>query len=200
MKRLTLWYIVCLICTLSACKQKEVSDNSTTDAFCQENAWFKSLAKSENEEQLIMELSGQFISNTSLQAYVDHNDIIAFAIDEAIDFEKTPSGLFYKIITPGKEEKLDWGNKIKAHYKGYFLDGKLFDSSCRRGQPMEFYIGNMIDGWNEGLQLIGDGGKIMLAVPSRLGYGKEGLTGNAQELVPPNKVLLFEIAVKGKVK
>lgn len=201
MKYYLIFFILILLGGLNlSCKQKEAAA-VVENQFCGQSAWYTTLAKSENEDEVIMNLSNQFISNSSLQAYKDHNEIIAFAIDEALDLKKTQSGLFYKIISPGSEEKLDWGNRVSAHYKGFFLDGVSFDSSCKRNKPMEFYVGNMIDGWNEGLQLIGVGGKILLLIPSRLAYGKEGLKGpNDKLLVAPDKVLLFEVEILEKLK
>lgn len=198
MKRSVLFNIVCVILTLMACNKEQGEGDGKQD-FCRSKAWYKTVAKSANEDSLVMELSNQFIPNTSLQAYKDHNEIIAFAIDEVISLQKTPSGLFYKIIEPGTEERLDWGQRVRAKYKGYFLDGKIFDTSCKRGGTMEFFIGNMIRGWNEGLQLIGEGGKIMLIIPSRLAYESEGLSANGKEIIPPDEVLLFEIEVENIV-
>ncbi len=196
MKRLVLLLWMTCLGVLS-CKRTEEPEQVL---FCKDTPWYKSIARSSNEDELIMELSNQFIINTSLQAYEDHNAILSFAIDNALDLEKTESGLFYKIINEGDSTKLDWGEKIRAHYRGYHIDGKLFDSSCKRKQAIEFYIGNMIPGWNEGLQLIGVGGKILLAVPSRLGYGSEGLKDNkGTTIIKPDKVLIFEIEVMEKV-
>ncbi len=150
----------------------------------------------EDEDVLLFRLSSELIPNPELQAHDDHNDIISFAIDHNIDLQMTPSGLFYQILEEGSGNQLDWGDKIAVQYKGYFLDEKLFDTSCRRGKPLEFYIGNMIDGWNEGLQLLKLGAKALFLVPSRLAYGEEGLMDDKErELVPPDKVLLFEVEV-----
>ena len=72
----------------------------------------------------------------------------------------------------------------------------MFDSSYRRDKPLRFYIGNMIPGWNEGLQLIAPGGRIQLFVPSALGYGEKGLPdGKDGFLVPPDTPLVFEVEV-----
>ena len=168
--------------------------------FCAAKPWYQGEAMSVNEDQVMMNLSAEFIPNPQVQGHFDHNEIIAFAIDHAIDLKVTPSGLFYYILEEGVGNKIDWGEKIEVHYKGFYLDGQLFDSSCRKGQALEFFVGNMIDGWNEGLQILGAGGKAILLVPSRLAYGEEGLKdSNGKELVPPNQVLIFELQLGRKI-
>jgi peptidyl-prolyl cis-trans isomerase A (cyclophilin A) len=105
------------------------------------------------------------------------------------DFEKTASGLLYKIEAPGAGEKPNASNTVKVHYEGKFLDGKVFDSSIQRGQPIEFGLGQVIKGWTEGLQLIARGGKLKLLIPPDLGYGKNGYPG----AIPPNSWLQFYV-------
>ena len=144
-----------------------------------------------------MSLSGHLLLDTSLQAYKDQNEIVSFAIDHSLDIQKTASGLYYVVIAEGEGELADWGDYVSAHYRGYFLDGKTFDSSCKNNEPLSFYIGNMIPGWNEGLQLLRPGGKILLLVPSRLAYGEEGLKdGKGSYLVPKNEVLVFDVKLE----
>ena len=93
-------------------------------------------------------------------------------------------------------EAIVWGDYLRAHYRGAFLDGKVFADSRALDRPLEFYVGNMIDGWNEGLQLIAPGGKMILLVPSALGYGADGLvTSRGDTLVPAHAILRFEIEV-----
>ncbi len=187
------WVII--IWCASCAQEKE-----KTSAFCEEEAWYKKAAVSENEDQVMMRLSTELIPNPEFQAHKDHNEIISFAIDYGLDLQMTRSGLFYVILDLGKDPKLDWGDHIAVNYRGYFLNEQVFDSSCQKGDPLEFYIGNMIDAWNEGLQLVGVGGQILLLAPSRLAYGEKGLTGRSgQELVPPDEVLAFEVEVVKKL-
>ncbi|MCO6493962.1 MAG: FKBP-type peptidyl-prolyl cis-trans isomerase [Phaeodactylibacter sp.] len=149
-----------------------------------------------DEDQAILQLSAYLIAEPQSQAEKDQNAIVNYAIDELIPLERTRSGLFYRILEEGEGEKLQWGDYITAHYKGYFLDGRVFDSSYRRDKPLRFYIGNMIPGWNEGLQVIAPGGRIQLFVPSPLGYGEKGLPdGKEGFLVPPDTPLVFEVEV-----
>ncbi len=149
------------------------------------------------EDDLLVRLSADLVADPSTQAERDRNAIIDYAIENMLDVQATPSGLYYQVLDPGEGEPIGWGDRIRANYRGYFLDGQEFDSSYRRGRPMEFYVGNTIGGWNEGLQLIAPGGNIFLIVPSDLAYGEEGIsTSEGKVLVPPNKVLAFEVGVE----
>ncbi len=104
-------------------------------------------------------------------------------------FQKTASGLMYKIEAPGAGEKPTASNTVKVHYEGKFLDGKVFDSSIQRGQPIEFPLSGVIKGWTEGMQLVARGGKIQLLIPPALGYGEQGYPG----AIPPNSWLQFYV-------
>jgi FKBP-type peptidyl-prolyl cis-trans isomerase FkpA len=119
-----------------------------------------------DEDAAILQLSSYLIASPSNLAEEQQNAIVNYAIDNIIPLERTNSGLFYRILSEGDGAPLKWGNYISAHYKGYFLDGKAFDSSYKRDEPLQFYIGNMVSGWNEGLQLIRPGGKIQLFIPN----------------------------------
>lgn len=152
-----------------------------------------------SEEDLITKLSSAMSSDTSLMGK-ERNVIVNYLIDQKKDMEFTNSGLFYRILAPGEGAPLQWADYIKVHYRGYFLDGKEFDSSYKRGEPISFYIGNMVDGWNEGLQLLSPGAKATFVVPSHLGYGEKGFqVGPDQYLVPPNTVIAFDLEVLEKL-
>ena len=113
----------------------------------------------------------------------------------------TQKGLFFLIEEEGEGDLLKWGDKISANYKGQFLDGKVFDSTDSKGEPMSFFIGNMIDGWNEGLQLLRPRGKAIFLVPSALAYGEDGLKDRKERsIIPENTVLRFDIEVVEKLK
>ena len=152
-----------------------------------------------SEAQLITKLSAAMSSDTSLIGK-ERNLIVNHLIDQKKSMEFTSSGLFYRIITPGEGTPLQWADYIKVHYRGYFLDGKEFDSSYKRGEPISFYIGNMVDGWNEGLQLLSPGAKANFIVPSHLAYGEKGFRmGPDQYLVPPNTIIAFDLEVLEKL-
>jgi FKBP-type peptidyl-prolyl cis-trans isomerase FkpA len=149
-----------------------------------------------DEDAAILQLSSYLIATPANLAEEQQNTIVNYAIDNIIPLEQTNTGLFYRIISAGEGAPLKWGNYIRVHYKGHFLDGKVFDSSYRRDKPLDFYIGNMVSGWNEGLQLISPGGRIQLFLPSALAYGEDGFPdGKDGFIVPPNTILAFEIEV-----
>lgn len=106
-------------------------------------------------------------------------------------FEKTPSGLRYQITEKGNGKKAEKGNTVSVHYRGKLANGQEFDSSFKRNQPLEFVvgIGQVIEGWDEGLQLLQVGDKARLVIPSYLGYGSRGAGG----VIPPNATLIFDV-------
>jgi FKBP-type peptidyl-prolyl cis-trans isomerase FklB len=101
-----------------------------------------------------------------------------------------PSGLQYKILKVGTGEKPTLNNKVKVHYHGTLIDGTVFDSSVERGEPIELNVGGVIEGWKEALQLMPEGSKWRLFVPSNLGYGEKGAQGSP---IGPNATLIFEV-------
>ncbi len=102
--------------------------------------------------------------------------------------KQTASGLQYKVIEEGTGAKPTVDNTVVVHYEGQLINGQIFDSSRQRGQPAECGLGQVIRGWTEGLQLMKEGGKTRLFIPSELGYGPGG-TGN----IPANAVLIFDV-------
>jgi FKBP-type peptidyl-prolyl cis-trans isomerase len=77
---------------------------------------------------------------------------------------------------------------VKVHYHGWLDNGKVFDSSYQRGESIDFGLNQVIPGWTEGMQLVGEGGMIELMIPSDLGYGKRGTPGGP---IPPDATLHF---------
>jgi FKBP-type peptidyl-prolyl cis-trans isomerase len=133
-------------------------------------------------------------NDTSRQAR-DRNEVVGYAIEHLLDVQALPSGLVYEVLEAGSGDPLQWGDYVRVNYRGYFLDGTVFADTWQRGEPFEFYIGNMIDAWNEGLPLVAPGGYLRLLVPSDLGYGAEGLQAGSRSLVPPHQILAFEVEV-----
>jgi FKBP-type peptidyl-prolyl cis-trans isomerase len=101
----------------------------------------------------------------------------------------TASGLQYKVITQGKGPKPTKDQTVSVHYVGTLLNGQEFDSSIKRGQPLEFPVGGVIPGWTEALQLMNVGSKWKIFIPSELAYGDRG----AGDMIPPGATLIFEV-------
>lgn len=104
----------------------------------------------------------------------------------------TASGLKYAIITEGKGAVADKGQQVTMHYTGWLKDGKKFDSSLDRGQSFQFNLGagEVIKGWDEGVQGMKIGEKRQLIIPASLGYGAQGV---GDGLIPPNSTLIFDV-------
>jgi len=100
----------------------------------------------------------------------------------------TESGLQYKIIEAGNDVKPGPQDTVWVRYKGSLLDGTVFDQVAEDAEPIRLTLNRVVAGWTEGLQLIGEGGKIDLFIPSELGYGEQG-----QQTIPGNSVLLFNV-------
>jgi FKBP-type peptidyl-prolyl cis-trans isomerase len=101
---------------------------------------------------------------------------------------ETSSGLQYEIIEKGTGAKPIITDKVKVHYTGSFVDGKVFDSSVERGEPAVFGVGQVIPGWTEALQLMPVGSKWKLYIPYELAYGAQG-----RNSIPPYSMLIFEV-------
>lgn len=109
----------------------------------------------------------------------------------AAGFESTESGLRYQYIQKGSGKRAVKGNKVAVHYKGQLVNGMEFDNSYKRKQPIEFTVGvgQVIEGWDEGIMLLNVGDKARFVIPSQLGYGSRGAGG----VIPPNATLIFDV-------
>tara|TARA_Y100001970_G_scaffold43778_1_gene54620 strand:- start:8399 stop:9085 length:687 start_codon:yes stop_codon:yes gene_type:complete len=99
------------------------------------------------------------------------------------------SGLQYKVIKNGNGKMPKGEDKVTVHYRGTLIDGTEFDSSYKRNEPAQFKLNQVIKGWTEGLQLMKEGSKWELYIPSSLAYGQNGAGG----LIGPNQALIFEV-------
>ena len=105
----------------------------------------------------------------------------------------TSTGLVYRAVKEGTGAHPTATNTVKVHYKGTFPDGKEFDSSYKRGTPIEFPLGGVIPCWTEGVQKMKVGGQAKLTCPSAIAYGTRG----AGNVIPPNATLVFEVELLG---
>jgi peptidyl-prolyl cis-trans isomerase A (cyclophilin A) len=118
--------------------------------------------------------------------------LVAESIEKlASGFDKTESGLRYQIIQKGSGKKAESGKMVSVHYKGSLENGSVFDSSYTRKKPIEFKLGmgQVIEGWDEGIQLLQVGDKARFVIPSYLGYGSAGAGG----AIPGDATLIFDI-------
>jgi FKBP-type peptidyl-prolyl cis-trans isomerase len=109
---------------------------------------------------------------------------------ERPEVKTTDSGLQYEVLRAGEGESPAATDTVTVHYRGTLLDGTEFDSSYARGEPATFPLNRVIPGWTEGLQLMNEGAKYKLYIPSDLAYGKDGTPGGP---IPPNATLVFEV-------
>ena len=113
----------------------------------------------------------------------------------AAGFDKTNSGLRYKIIQKGNGPKAGKGKTVSVHYEGALANGQVFDSSYKRNQPIDFTlgVGQVIPGWDEGIGLLQVGDKARFVIPSHLAYGSTGAGG----VIPPDATLIFDVELMG---
>ena len=104
------------------------------------------------------------------------------------EVKMTGSGLMYKVVKEGTGRKPKATDKVYCHYEGTFPNGQVFDSSYKRGEPIEFGLNQVIKGWTEGLQLMSEGAKYELYLPYHLAYGETGTGG-----IPPYSALKFVV-------
>ncbi|MCF8475251.1 MAG: FKBP-type peptidyl-prolyl cis-trans isomerase [Emcibacter sp.] len=126
-------------------------------------------------------------------------ELFKVEVDEGKEFLKqnkekkgikvTDSGLQYKVLLEGTGKSPSATDRVTVHYEGTLIDGTKFDSSYDRGEPIDFGLNQVIRGWTEGLQLMKEGAKYKLFIPSDLAYGPQGSPG----AIPPNAALIFTV-------
>jgi len=150
-----------------------------------------------NKTLMITQEQANMTIQQKLQEYMDRktNAVKETSIQFLEENKKRPgvittaSGLQYEIITEGKGAIPKSSDTVLAHYAGSLIDGKEFDNSYKRGQPLEIPVTGVIQGWVEALQLMPEGSKWKLFIPSELGYGDRGAGG----AIPGGAALVFEI-------
>lgn len=147
-------------------KHKPSSINNAFNAFLDKRANYLSLLNKEKGEA--------FLAKNASKAGV----------------QTTESGLQYEILEPGSELKPAAEDTVWVNYKGSLLDGTVFDETPEGGEPIQIVLTQVIRGWQEGLQLVGEGGKIKLYIPSDLGYGAQG-----NQAIEPNSTLIFDVTL-----
>lgn len=137
---------------------------------------------------LFVAMTACYCSSDDKQAEKDEQLILKYISDNHLTAQSTESGIYYVIIEPGTGARPLITSVVTVHYKGMLLNGNVFDSSYARGTPLQIALTDVIYGWQEGLRLFGRGGKGILIIPSRFGYGSQAVGS-----IPTNSVLVFEI-------
>lgn len=190
-------YVLTGFCLLfSGCRPR---DSKTVDAYhataLPSPEWTASQAV--NEEALLLRLAANLRPEPKNEVERGKNEATEWVLEQNWDMQTTHTGLLYQVVEAGTGENVRWGDRLEVHYEGAFTDGQVFDSSYQRGKALEFYVGNMIPGWNEGLSYLREGGKGIFVIPPHLGYGHRGLQDRkGHVLVPPDKVLVFKVYVQ----
>lgn len=166
------WCLMCAILTVSGCRSTAAPSptvSSTQAAADAASATWKPVT---------------FVDRPELQ-------VGTAAIDAGVtpEFSKTDSGLRYRILRNSDGKRPMASSTVSVKYRGWLSNGNVFDSSYEGGKPTTFPLRNVIAGWTEGMQLVGQGGMIELWVPSRLGYGEQGSPGS----IPAHSTLHFII-------
>ena len=170
---------------LTACNDDELSTAPGPDAIP-----VPSPRKAADEVALVSRLSDDLYDNPVNVAQQNQNALVGLAIDSLWDVQRTNSGLYYQVIEQGTGDNVGYGRIYPTLYHGTLVDGTVFDSAYNRGAPFNLNLSGVIEGWQEGLPFIKPGGKLLLLIPSALGYGASG-SGS----IPPNAPLVFILEV-----
>jgi FKBP-type peptidyl-prolyl cis-trans isomerase FklB len=143
-------------------------------------------------ESANMFISEHLQNQQKVKAGLNKSDGIAFleANKSKEGVITTASGLQYKVIKTGTGKTPNATDNVTVHYHGMLIDGTVFDSSVERNEPIQLPVSGVIEGWTEALQLMKEGDKWILYVPSELAYGENPMPGGP---IQPNSVLVFEV-------
>ncbi len=148
------------------------------------------IAGSEEYENEQTQKKRDELYKTASLLFKEKLDLQEFIEKNFIRTKPTQSGLYYIEMFKGTGPRVQTGDTVSVHYFAKFLNGVIFDSSYETGEPFEFVIGNneVIAGWEEALQLMNEGGKAIIIIPSKLGYGERGVSK-----IPPCTPLIFDL-------
>jgi len=142
-------------------------------------------------QSFMMQLQEQVMTQRKLQGDSNHTAGDAYRAENAKrpGVQTTGSGLQYEVLTAGTGPRPKRTDRVRVHYRGTLVDGKEFDSSYGRGEPVTFVVSEVIPGWTESLQMMPVGSKYRLVIKPELGYGE---AGHGRD-IPPNATLVFEV-------
>ena len=142
-------------------------------------------------QDLLLQMQKKRESEEKAKAQKSLDEEKAFLANNAKDslVKVTPKGVQYKVIKEGTGISPKTGDKVQVHYIGSLLDGTEFDNSVKRGEPLEFPVNAVIEGWQDLLQIMKEGMKVKAWIPSALAYGEAGVP----PLIPANSMLVFEV-------
>jgi FKBP-type peptidyl-prolyl cis-trans isomerase len=142
-------------------------------------------------QDLLLQMQKKKEADEKAQAQKLLDEQTKFLADNAKDttVKKTPKGVQYKMIKAGAGISPKMGDKVQVHYIGALLDGTEFDNSVKRGEPLEFPVSAVIEGWQDLLQVMKEGDKVKAWIPSALAYGEAGVP----PMIPANAMLVFEV-------
>lgn len=142
-------------------------------------------------QELLLKMQNQKEAEAAAASKRALDDQAQFLAKNVMDttVKVTPKGVQYKVIKEGQGVSPKADDKVLVHYVGSLLDGTEFDNSVKRGEPLEFPVGAVIDGWQDLLMVMKEGMKVQAWIPSALAYGEEGVAS----IIPPNSLLVFEV-------
>jgi len=162
-----------------------------TDTLSEEQ--YQKMQDKMQEMQVTLMTRRQAVQERKRQAQAEANDKAAKEHTAKLlkeGYTKAPSGLIYKVVKPGKGPKVQLNDQVLVNYTGKHINGKEFDSS--NGNPVQMSPSGVIQGYRDAMMMLGKGGKILIALPGNLGYGKNGQPAAG---IGPNEMLMFELEI-----
>lgn len=151
----------------------------------------KEKIEAQKQKQEMQEVEKKLLDNNVNIVKQELELINKYKQDNNLQTTQTKSGLQYVLTHKGDGLPAEAGKRVQVHYTGKFLNGKIFDSSVQQGTPIEFTLGRgeVIKGWDEGIELLFEGDKAILIIPSHLAYGARG----AGDVIPPHSTIVFDV-------